>query len=178
MNDPNAGIAVVNVRSSDGSVSIVGSGGDVDIRTGGAVVTPFRAVPLPTANTNSAVPVDLLVVPGGVTVGKDGLVLLDFDASIELTPPGSSTFQGVELRYLWDGAPLDDVPGGTQAGAFYEVDPQAPAAFDTYSFGLRLRALVQTTAGNHTLSVQWNTLDAAATLNAFAGNGLLTIEGK
>lgn len=142
----------------------------------GASVTAFRYIPVGNVATSSAVFVDLLPVAPDVVIALPGRVLLDFTASILVIPPaGNFSFQGVTLQFLWDGAPLVET-------AFFEIDPAlVTTQFDTYAFEIRLRALVQgaqASVGSHTLSVQWLTIDPAATLNAFQDVGNLTIEGR
>jgi hypothetical protein len=134
--------------------------------------TAFRFVPVADANTLSNDFVDLLVVSPDVAVYLTTDILLSFTASIEVTPPASTNFQGAEVRFLWDGTPLSD-------SAWFEMDPgNISTAFDTFATVLVLRSLVPAvTPGIHTLSVQWRTIDAAM-LNAFVGSGNLTIEGK
>lgn len=136
------------------------------------LVTPFRMIGVPTDTTSSAVPVDLLVVPGGVNVLVAGDILLDFDASIQITPPPAAVVaEGVALNFFWDGAPLGDT-------AFFQLDiGAAGVAFDTFAMSTRFRSLIVGAAvGNHTLSVQWSVLDATSTAASFVGNGNLTIQ--
>jgi hypothetical protein len=134
------------------------------------LVTPFRIIPVPANSTSSAVFVDLMSA-SPVNVLTAGDILLDFDASIQTTPaPGAGTAQGVALQFLWDGAPLADI-------AFYQIDPAAPTAIDTFAETIRFRSLIVGAApGAHTLSVQWLAIDPAGVVASFAGNGNLTIQ--
>jgi hypothetical protein len=141
------------------------------VSPGGAIVTPFRMIPVPTAFTLSAVPVPLMAAAPPVSVIAPGDILLDFDASIEITPPQGTNFQGASFDFLWDGAALAD-------NAFFELDPGLTGtAFDTFAMVVRLRSLITGVAvGLHTLSVRWNVFDAACRADANLGSGNLTIQ--
>ncbi len=169
------GVPVVRLRSSDNSIAIDGSG-DIDIRTGAAATTLFRFIPLG-ANTGApVVPTDILVVPGGITMAQAGRIMLDFDATIQVTPPagaGGLLPCGVVVTYFVDGVARPEF-------AFFQLDVGAAGvAFDTFDCVVRLRAIFQLTAGNHTCSVQWDNASPAtpSTLDTFAGGGMLTIQG-
>lgn len=163
------------LECDDGSIEIDGAG-KVRLRAlgsgAGALVTPFRMIPVPTATTSSVVPVDLMSATP-VVVTAPGDILLDFDAPIQLTPPAIApvTFQGVALEFFWDGA--------TQSSTtFWQFDPNAATTqFDTIALQTRFRArIVGATVGNHTLTVRWSVLDATSSADTFIGNGNLTIQ--
>ena len=131
-------------------------------------------IPVPTANTSSLVFVDLLVVPGGVTVVGPGDVLLDFDASMQIAIPLGAgpigTFQIVATQFLWNGAPLIDT-------AFSGIAPAQADLFNTIAYCLRMRSLVPSPGpGVYPLSVQWLVQDATCNAQTFANNGNLSIQ--
>jgi len=141
-----------------------------------ALVTPFRMIPVPTEHLSNAGPAPpdfqtMFVVAPDVTVLTAGDILLDFDASILVTPSGGvGVFEGVGFRFLWDGAPLAD-------GDFFEVDTQNADVFNTITMQSRFRSLiVGATPGSHTLEVQWETFAGGTTADSFIGFGNLTIQ--
>jgi hypothetical protein len=143
---------------------------------GTPLVTPFRMIPVPTAHLANVGPAPpgfqtMFVVVPDVTVLTAGDVLLDFDASILVTPSGGAgVFEGVGFQFLWDGAPLPD-------GDFFEVDTQAADVFNTITLQARFRSLiVGALPGNHTLEVQWETFAGGTTADSFIGFGNLTIQ--
>ena len=116
---------------------------------------------------------NLYVVPGGVTLTEDSDVLLNFSASVQVTPPvGAATSQGVAFQFLWDGAPLT-------SNRFFQIDPAAPTALDTFALNVELEELITgQLAGNHTLAVQWLSIDPTGDVAFFgAGTGTLKIQG-
>lgn len=160
----------VKLLSSDGSVLITGTGA-IDLRaaSAGPLVTPFQMIPVPTDNTSSVVPVDFMTVP--VVVTSAGDVLVDLDASLQITPGGGAgTFQIGGFTFLWDGAPLID-------NAFDGFSSVGANLFNTIEFTMRLRTLiVGAPAGPHVLKVQWQVFDATCNIASFTGSGNLTVQ--
>lgn len=136
-------------------------------------VTPFRFIPVSTVQTSSQAWTTLLGVSPDVAVQHAGDVLLSFNTVIQVTPPlGNTNFQGASVRLVWDGTPLSQA-------AYFELDPGSiTTEFDTFAIPVILRDLVVgASVGNHTLTVEWQTIDVAV-LDVFEGCGCLTIEGK
>jgi hypothetical protein len=135
----------------------------------GSAVTPFRLIYVPDAITTSGVFVDLMNIPN-VAILANGNILVDFDASVEtiISSPG---FTGAQFQYLWDGVAVGVVQ------SFVEFDPGAGVAPASYSVGTRMRTIIAANAGNHTLQVQWLSIDATSSVQTFAENGALSIQG-
>ena len=167
--------------SGAGGIQISGAGHVVvdgaDIIPSGGGVTPFRYIPLGSNNGAPAVPADILVVPGGIVMTTAGRIMLDFDATIQVTPPagtGALDTCGPIVSFLVDGVARPEF-------AFFQlVVGNAGTAFDSFAAVVRLRAVFQLAAGTHTCSVQWNNIQPAtpSTLDTFAGGGGLSVEVK
>ncbi len=167
------GVPVVRLRSSDNSIAIDGSG-DIDIRTAGGVVAPFTAAVMGANSASPIVPTTILSLP--FTAGANGFVLADVDATVQVTPPAAPAgldASGVVFTFAVDGNP-------TSAFAYFQMDPGgAGTVFDTFAQVIRLRELLLTTPGAHTLDVQWVNVTVAtpSLLTTFAAGGLLTVQG-
>lgn len=149
---------------------------------GGASVTPFRMVPVPSGTTQGPGLVTLMLVPD-VAIATAGRVLLVFSASIEVeTIPPAATSQGSNFTFLWDGAPIPPMPPSLfSQTAFMEIDMEgATNTPQTFSNQIHLRDVVPASLagpGIHSLEVQYEGLAAESLVIAFDGSGVLTIEG-
>jgi hypothetical protein len=115
---------------------------------------------------------NLFLVPGGVTLTEESDVLLNFSASVQVTPPPAAVIsQGVAFQFLWDGAPLT-------SNRFFQLDTAAAGVFDTFALNVELEDLITgQLAGNHTLAVQWLAVDPLSDVAFFgAGTGSLKIQ--